>query len=462
MNKFVVRSGIILNRRAMFVLMCLIVVIITGCAKEQSAPAEGEKPIVVPQPAPPSKTIIEKPPEPIELSMWYTSSVPPSEEAFMDLYGNLIIKKFPHITPKFLPSNADNTFDKLMSSNHPIDLVSTSIGLTAGSVLANDLQYDISDLIKYFNYDLDQLEPSTVEIQRQIANGGIYGLPVSTDTMTLFYNRELFERFGVSHPQDGMMWEDVYDLTKQMARTDGTTRYYGIGGSPTHAFQMDPLSAPFVDPETNQSLLTSEVFKRSFQVFTDLFTIAGNQVDSSTWSYSSHLRLFQKEKVMAMLIGTSALGYAYFADKDELDWDVVSYPTYSDLPEIGPQTYPVYYYVSSISKHKEQAFEVTAYMTSKEFQTHLAERGALPILDDLSIMGQYGKSLPYMADKNIRALLPNQFASPAYKGKYQSVALTQITEAIRRLLLQETDINTALREADEKVNNLIAELKAKE
>ena len=409
----------------------------------------------------PNQTETQKPPEPIELNMWFPSSVPQSDEAFMDLYGNIIKKKFPHITPKFLPLNSTNTFEKMMAAKQPIDLMSISIGATATHLLNNGLQYDITELIRKHNYDLSVLEPSTIEIQRHVANGGIYGLPVSTDTMTVFYNRDLFDKFGVAYPKDGMVWDDLYELVKRTSRTDGDVRYRGIGISPTHALQMDPLSPAFIDPKTDQGLLSGERFKRSFNTLLALFSIPGNEVDSQTWSYSNHLAEFQKNKTIAMLLGTSALGYAYFTDKENLNWDVADYPRYPDQRDVGPQSYPVYFYVSAISKHKDDAFLVSAFLTSKEAQVHLAERGVLPVLKDKSVMDSYGKSLPYMANKNVKAFLPDKFAAPAPVGQYNSIALAEITEAYRKVVLKEADVNTALRLADENIAKKIAEMKAR-
>lgn len=160
---------------------------------------------------------------------------------------------------------------------------------------------------------------------------------------------------------------------------------------------------------------------------------------------------------MATLLGTSALGYAYFADKDELNWDVAAYPVYADQPHVGPQSYPVYFYISSISKHKSEAFEIAAYITTTEFQTHLAGQGVLPISSDPKVMDEYGKLLPYMADKNTAAFLPDTFASPSYKGRFHSIGITAAQGAFRQVVLNEADLNTALREAVETANQRIAE-----
>lgn len=399
--------------------------------------------------------------DPIELVMWYGSGVPASEEAYMEMYGDLIKKKFPYITPKFLPAlTAETQAEQMIASKSQMDLLSVSIGGTALVILANNLQYDISDFIKKHDFDLNMIEPTSIAIQRQIANGGIYGLPISTDTMTLFYNRDIFDRFGVEYPRDGMTWEEVYDVVKSVSRTEGDTRVWGMGVSPDHALLMDPLSPVLVNEQDQPQFSTAARVKQFFETLTGVFEVPGNEVDTSNWDYGTQIGMFQKEKNLAMLLGTSALGYGYFADRDELNWDVVSYPRYSTNMETGPQAYPVYYYVSQTSKYKEDAFLVSAFLTSKEVQAHLVQYGILPSIADFSVMDKYGAYLPYMSDKNTAAFLPETFAPPAFKGKYQAIANGQVYEVFRKIVLKETDINTALREADEALQKAIAENKS--
>lgn len=443
-----------------FFIMFLLL-LIAACSNGRSEPdassqSQSEK-------MPNQQTAQEPPPvqkEPIELTLWFGSSAPQDDAHFMEVYGEFIVKKFPYITPKHVTYTSETTFEKMVASKTPIDLAIASIGVTSLVVLNNALQTDITEWIKKYDYDVNQLEPSTVEIQRQIANGGMYGLPVTTDSLTLFYNREVFDRFGLDQPQDGMTWEDVYEKIRAVARTEGDMRYWGLGVSADHVLNMDPLSPVIID-QNDRVLFATDRNKRVFETITQIFKIAGNEMDQDHWSYVAHLDMFQKQKNLAMLLAVSGLGYAYFADKDQLDWDVVSYPRYADQMEIGPQTYPVYFYVSSMSKHQEDAFLVSAYFTSAEFQTHMAHNGAFPVLRDRAIMAEYGKNLPYMADKNISAFLPQTFAEPAYKGKYLSLANSEMHNIFRKVALNETDLNTALREADEQVQKSIDEEKAR-
>lgn len=396
----------------------------------------------------------EEPAEPVEL-YFYSPSGDYDTEGFMRVYGNAIQEAFPHVTPKY--HEADRGLGTLITAGEKIDVLYSSIGQTALSVLAYDMQFDISELIEKHNFDLSRLEPTTVEIQRLLADGGMYGIPVSTNSLTMYYNRDLFDQFGVEYPRDGMSWDEVYDLTRVMSRTVDGVRYHGLILSIDHTMMLDPLSPTYIDKDTNQALFSTDVFKRAFQTITNFYHISGNEVDHSTRDYGSQLKLYQDEKVVGMFLGLSKLGATHFADHTNLNWDVASYPHYEDQPDIGPQSYPNYFYISQVSEHKDVAFQVLAYMTDEQFQLRLARQGEFPILQNTNLMDEYAADLPHMQDKNISALLPDKFAMPAFQGEFQQIGKVELREAYYNVILGLQDVNTALREADERINQRIAE-----
>lgn len=399
-------------------------------------------------------------PEPVEL-VFYSTAGDHDEEAFMRIFGDPIKKAFPHVTPKFIPYGTDTVIDKLITSGEVIDVLYNSIGQTAQTLLQYDMQYDISNMIKQHNYDMTRLEPTTVEIQRQLADGGIYGLPIYNNALTTFYNRDLFDKFGVDYPSDGMTWPDIYDLAARMSRTEDGIKYRGLILSMGHNMMLNSLSTPFVDQNTDKPLFATEAFIRAFKTFTDVYTtIPGNDVDNATRTYGTQLALYEKDKVVSMFMGLSQLAAVRFAPMEDFNWDVVTYPTYPEAPDVGPQPYPSYMYISKASKHKEAAFPVIAYMTSDEFQHSMARHGQIPILKNAEFMEHYGSEIAALAGRNIKSLVPVKFAAPAFKGIYQTIANTEVTNAYYAVILGQKDINTAMRDANEVIEQKIAEAKA--
>ncbi|RKN76066.1 ABC transporter substrate-binding protein [Paenibacillus ginsengarvi] len=391
----------------------------------------------------------EKPRDPIEL-VFYSTSGDFDENGFNKTFGDKIKAKFPHVTPKFIALTKDTALDKLMTTGQTIDILFNSIGQTSETLLNYKMEYDISDMVKKSNYDLSRLEPVTLDIQRQIANGGIYGLPVFTTTLALYYNKDLFDKFGVAYPKDGMTWEDTYELARKMSRTDGQLQYKGLGISFSHTSLLNSKSLPYVDVKTNKAAFSTDGFKNVFETLTKFYEIQNNEVNKDTVSYTKQLQSFDKDQTTAMFLALSTLGSVRF--KEGLNWDVVSYPVYKDQPNVGPQSYPTYFYINNASKLKDDAFSVISYLTTDEFQQHLATNGIFPILKNRDAMKSYGSDIPFMKNKNTQSFLPKQFAPAAPVSKYQSIAFNNLNNAYNAVLLKEKDVNTALREQEEKTN----------
>ncbi|CAG7653695.1 ABC transporter substrate-binding protein [Paenibacillus allorhizosphaerae] len=391
--------------------------------------------------------------DPIEL-VFYSTSGDFDEKGFMEMYGNKIKEKFPHITPVFITYNAqDASLDKLITAGQRIDILYNSIGQTAMSLQQYQMEVDISDLIKKYNYDLTVLEPSAVEMQRQIANGGIYGLPVNTTTLSLFYNKEIFDRFGVPYPKESMSWEQLMDLTRKLSREDGGKKYTGLGISNSHFLMLTPYSAPYVDPKTNRAMFTKEPFVKTFETLIGAFKIPGNELDKNTVSYTKLLEKWEKDKTVAMFMALSGLHSRW--TQSGLNWDYAPMPTFSDKKGIGPQNYPTFFYITKMAKDKDQAFEVISYLTSEEMQTHLARKGLIPVLNNSKLLSEIGKDASFLTGKQVSAILPSKFADPAIKMKYQTVAQTEVIKAFNDVILGNKDVNTALRDADEAANKAI-------
>ncbi|MDF2723725.1 MAG: hypothetical protein K0Q59_3400 [Paenibacillus sp.] len=397
--------------------------------------------------------------EPVELSIVNGMSTL-SEEQFMQEYGKSIMEKFPHVKLKYYLGNTSKTMTERITAGEPIDIIFASSGLTVESLIAHGLEYDISGLIKSYKYDLNRIEPTSIEFQKKIANGGIYGLPINTNTLALFYNKDIFDKFGVAYPKEGMTWDDMYDLAKKLTRQEGSVQYRGFLMSFPHMFRLNQLSVPLVDPQTNKPTFDSEGFKRLTDNFARFFAIPGNEGNSATVQNLSKQRdLFVKEKSVAMIADLG--GWYVNPALKELNWDVMQLPSFKDKMGIGTQTYPTYYYITGTSKHKEQAFEIISYLTTDEFQAIQAKRGYAPIVKNPEIVKMIGQDTDVLKGKNVKAMLPDKFASPVMLSRQSAAVEDAMYKALENIVQNKSDMNTALREASEAGDKAIKELESK-
>lgn len=398
--------------------------------------------------------------DPVELVFYSTSGDFATEEHFMEVIGGPIQTQFPHVTPKFILYESGSQLETMVTIGETIDILFNSSGMTPDTLLKYDMQFDISELISKYDFDLNVLEPTTIEIQRMFSGGGIYGLPVFTTTNTMYYNRDLFDRFGVEYPADDMTWEEVYQMAETMSRTEDGVDYRGLIISPTHSFRLNALSVPYIDPETNQTTFETDLFKRMLETYTKIYEANGILFPAGQASYGPQLATFDKDQTTAAFIGLSTLGAVRF--KDTINWDVATHPVYADQPDIGPQSYPTYFYITNMTEHKDIAFQVTAFMTSEGYQYHLAREGIMPVLKDTGFIEEFGMNVPYYNGKNINALLPKKYADPMPISPYRSIAEPILRRKYEEVITAQKDINTALREAKEEADKAIAEAIAAE
>ncbi|CAG7595989.1 hypothetical protein PAESOLCIP111_00064 [Paenibacillus solanacearum] len=392
--------------------------------------------------------------DPVDITFYLTSNNI-AEDKFMETYGNKIKEKLPHINVKYIMQKDSKTLPELLTAGQSFDIMISSVGLTQNFLTTYDLQYDISDLIKKYNYDLGKLEPSTIEIQKGFANGGIYGMPVSTTSGALFYNKDLFDKFGVPYPKDGMTWDELYELARKMTRNEGGVQYKGLTMSFQHLLLLDQNSVNPLDPKTFKTNITSEEFKKSFENLARFFKIPGNEVPGTKYALATQTDPFLKNMTSAMYASLSG------TRPEGMNWDIAQLPFLKEKPGVGPQSYPTYFYITQTSKNKDAAFQVLDYITSEEFQRFIVRAGtANTILRDGSkLAADLGVDDPKLKGKNIKSLFPQTYASPTIKTKYQSFVETELFTALMEYQ-KGTDANTALRSAAERADNKIqAEMK---
>jgi ABC-type glycerol-3-phosphate transport system substrate-binding protein len=371
-------------------------------------------------------------------------------ELLMDKYGNKLKEKFPNWTFKIIPQQNSKTLGEVITAGEKIDVMVAS---TASALMSYKLQNDISDLIAKDKMDLNRFEPTTIELQRKLANGGIYGLPTWTSSLILYYNKDLFDQFAVSYPKENMTWDELYELAKKMTRTEAGKSYKGLTMAFDFGLMLNQFEAPLQDSTTGKALFLEENFKKAFQNQVRFYQITGNEVPGSKYFLDNQQSPFYKDKTVAMFLTLSGAEKTY---KDSVNWDVAPFPIVDGKPGIGSQSYPTYIFMASTSQNRSAAFQVMKYFTSDEFQSTSVRSGFTTILKDTAIMKDFAADLPYVKGKNIKAMIPQKYAAPTIKMEYNDIAKAQVLSALDAVS-KGTDVNSALRDAAERNDKQVAE-----
>ncbi|MDF2661364.1 MAG: extracellular solute-binding protein family 1, partial [Paenibacillus sp.] len=152
---------------------------------------------------------------------------------------------------------------------------------------------------------------------------------------------------------------------------------------------------------------------------------------------------------------------------ENVKWDIVSVPYMPDAPKKMPIRGPSYWSITQQSKHKEEAFQVIAAMLSDEVQMRDSRNGMPTTLNNKAIQDALGKDNPMFQNKNMNAVnyyppadLPPRRASGLVNISESSQA-TIISEQLQKVARNQADVNTSLREADERIRKLIEQEKSK-
>ncbi|MDF2663251.1 MAG: extracellular solute-binding protein family 1, partial [Paenibacillus sp.] len=166
-----------------------------------------------------------------------------------------------------------------------------------------------------------------------------------------------------------------------------------------------------------------------------------------------------KDQYLGMFVFLSQMPFTV-PEMKTMNWEMVSLPTFKELPNVGSQSYPSYFTITSLSKSKEAAMEVLKYLISDEYQMEISRKGTMPVLKNEAVQKAYAQDTEYK-DKNFASVFYNKFAPISPKSIYDVAVEKTYTKDIGLIAKGEIDINTAFRNAEEAAAKAIAEAKNK-
>lgn len=378
-------------------------------------------------------------------------------EWFMDRYGKSIQEKYPHLSFEVIESTND-TIQNIVTEKRKIDLIISSFVGYRNQIVPFELHSDMTNQVKEHKFDSTRIETAYLDMIGNLTPGKLAGLPLYDLNLLLYYNKDIFDKFGVPYPKDKMTWEELFPVAERLTRNEGGVQYRGFVTSPQHLVMVNQLSLGFVDSKAEKAELT-EGWKNLFDTMLPFYRTPGYDVTKEMISGNGIKNAFFKEKSSAMFVMFNSDAPK---PEDGLNWDAVSLPSMKSAPGIGSQPYPVYITVSGLSQHKEDAFLSIAHLLTEPVQTKLSSDYAqISPLKSAQVKAVFGRNVAQWQGKNISAIQANKPASPpAYVGEYNNFGNTSLTNAMLSVIVGEKDTNTALRDAEEEINKKIAETKA--
>jgi multiple sugar transport system substrate-binding protein len=261
---------------------------------------------------------------------------------------------------------------------------------------------------------------------------------------------------GVQYPKDGMTWDELLELAKSLARTDGNTQYYPLASQMDVFYIRSQLSQePLVNPTTLKPQINNEHWKAVFQLMKDITDLPNNKS-----GYGSGRDRFLKDKTLVMLPDWGTYMSNLMTQERNggtgMNWDLASYPSFKQNPGIGPASGPWLLMICSQSKHKQEAFDVISAIISKENQMVISKDGLkLPALNDEELRKNFATDNPILRTKNVQSIFKVKSAPITIRTEYDSYADKPLKDNLKKVVAGSMDINTALRDAEDAASKTI-------
>ncbi|WP_256757792.1 ABC transporter substrate-binding protein [Cohnella sp. WQ 127256] len=455
-----------INKSRLFasLLMCvvLLTVILSACgnnneaAPSSSAPAsESASPSPTPSPTPsPSASETPSPepePEPSKIEVSVFGSIP--EEAFEPQINSWVKAKYPNINLTYNCSCILNIPDLKAQKGITPDIHYGASEADLRVLLADNLQTDITSLVDSGIIDLSRFDPASIESAKNYSGGKLYGLPESSNPMALFYNKDIFDKFNVPYPTDGMTWDQLYELAKKVTGTKDKVKYRGISMFYRFALLGNELSLPIIDAQSGKATVNNEGWKRIFDNLSRFYKIKGN-LEGYEPDSGLELSKFYEQKNIAMVLSLSTSykrpGF------DQLNWDMVAAPTFSDNNGVGYQSLPTMIYITDTAANKEAALQAVSTLLSDEAQLAAAKEGRPTHLLNEEVRKAYGADVALLKGKNATAIYYNKFApSPAIHPTLTLNYASILTVEFEKVIRGELDSAKALQSAETELNKAV-------
>lgn len=112
--------------------------------------------------------------------------------------------------------------------------------------------------------------PGLLEELKELGGGKLNGLSPKAESYALLYNADLFKKYKVEAPGDGMTWEEILRLAGEFPATgDKNTRIWGLSSFGSGNLVMDIARTEglaYVDTNTLKATANTTAWKNAYRL----------------------------------------------------------------------------------------------------------------------------------------------------------------------------------------------------
>jgi multiple sugar transport system substrate-binding protein len=329
-----------------------------------------------------------------------------NEQTFQTEFGMLFYAMHPEIDVKVANmgrlttgqvDDYEKAFDEFVKEERP-DVLMLSLNQYK-RYAADGRLVSLESFLTRDKIDLEGFIPGLIEDLREIGGGELYGLTPQFIGQAIYYNKDLFDRFGVEYPTDKMSWEELLNLAARFP-SDGSEeeRVWGLGfGYPHDLYQLGQrigttLGLRLINPADKSLLIDSDAWVKVYEIAHKALRSGAIHQENSTFiggSYEEYLlsNPFIAGKVAMMLEGSYLMlqlreAAGAVPDKAVKNWDLVTVPVDPSNPDYTHETsYYQIFAINADSPNIEAAWKFIRYIHSDDYARvkSKSSTGQLPI-----------------------------------------------------------------------------------
>lgn len=192
---------------------------------------------------------------------------------------NLASKEFPNITVRFFDrmeiwdrvSTEEEYWKEVKQLDPDIMMIGEREFL---ALVADNKLRDLAPFIERDQFDLSAFHSSVIEKLRLMGDDKLYGLSPQLYGDALYYNKSLFDEYGVDYPVEDMSWEQLFERAARFA--PHSTKDRPLYGFLLSEYETNPFSLVRqiafakgqipVNPEMTEVEIRSDEWRQAFEL----------------------------------------------------------------------------------------------------------------------------------------------------------------------------------------------------
>lgn len=287
----------------------------------------------------------------------------------------------------------------------------------------------------------------------------ITGIPVSADSGMLFYNADVFKKYGVDElPSADWTIDDMYRVAKEItdkAKGDAYGMITPIGDS-TAYFLFYPVLKAYgsnvYDPDTKKFVFAND---EGLEAWTELLKPYTEKFGTPYSAKADGTKLFNSGQAAMMIAARPAV--SQFRESLKADWNVQQQPQQNGKSTTGGGSYSLS--ISDKSKNKEGAWKFLSWFFATDGGMKAAEpNGVVPATKDGLENGTWKEDsnpVPSNLIPVTEYAVQNAILPDAIPDAVQPKVVPALTKALEQVILEGKSVKEAYTAAQDELNGLL-------